>query len=134
MTRKLMFPIVTLATLLLSGCGESTEEISAKEKIIIIHDVSTAGCLLLENFGNDNLEKQDDVKNISYTDTNNNVSCSTYGKIKGEIDSYENIDASTDLECAEILLSEVQEALPEEDLSHFEDNDKACVLAFDVIQ
>ena len=134
MTKNLVWTIVASSALILSGCGESTEEISAKEKIIIIHDVSTAGCLLLENFGNDNLEKQDDVKNISYTGTDNDVSCTTYGKVKGEIDSYENIDASTDLECAEILLSEVQEALPDEDLSPYEDKDKACVLAFDVIQ
>ena len=134
MTKNLVWTIVASSALILSGCGESTEEISSKEKIIIIHDVSTSGCLQLETFGNDNLEKQDDVENISYTGTDNDVSCTTYGKVKGEIDSYENIDASTDFECAEILLSEVQEALPEEDLSPYEDKDKACVLAFDVVQ
>ena len=120
-----------LATLLLSGCGESTNEISEKDKVIILHDVGTTGCLFLENFGNSKLEEQDVVENTGYTSTDNDVSCGTYGKVRGDI-AYENIDANIDIECAELTLDEIQEAFPEEDLSPYEDKDDACVLSFDL--
>ena len=125
---------VILATLLLSGCGESTSEISDKNKIIVLHDVGVSGCLLLENLGNSKLEEQDAVKNTGYTSTDNDVSCSTYGKTKTIIASYDNIDANLDAECAELTLAEIQEAFPNEDLSIYENKDKACVLSFDVVQ
>ncbi len=120
------------ATLLLSGCGESTNEISQKDKVIILHDVGLAGCLLLENLGNSKLEKQGAVKNTAYSSKNNGVSCNTYGKTKTTIASYDNIDASLDAECAELTLAQIQETFPEEDLSIYENKDKSCVLSFDL--
>jgi len=120
------------AALLLSGCGESTDEISKKDKVIVLHDVGVAGCLLLENLGNSKLEEQNTVKNTGYTSKDNDVSCSTYGKTKTTIASYDNIDANLDAECAELTLEQIQEAFPEEDLSIYENKDKACVLSFDL--
>jgi hypothetical protein len=132
MTKSLLLATSLLTTLFLSGCGESTNEISDKDKVIVLHDVGITGCTLLENFGNSKLEEQDVVENTSYTSTDNDVSCSTYGKTRGYIDSYDNIDANMDIECAELTLDEIQEAFPEEDLSFYENKDKACVLSFDL--
>ena len=123
---------VLSATLLLSGCGETTEEISSKEKVVILHDVGLSGCLLLENFGNKKLESQDAVKNTGYSSKGNDVSCSTYGKTETTIASYDDIDANLDAECAELTLDQVQEAFPNEDLSIYENRDKSCVLSFDL--
>ena len=123
---------ISLSIFLLSGCGESTDEISAKDKVIILHDVGVTGCLFLENFGNSKLEEQDLVTNTAYTSKDNDVSCATYGKTKTDIGSYDNIDPDMDAECAELTLAQIQEALPEEDLSIFEDKDDACVLSFDL--
>jgi len=120
-----------LAVLLLTGCGETTDEISAKDKVVILHDVGVTGCTLLENFGNSKLEEQDEVKNTGYSTKNNDVTCSTYGKTKGSLDSYDNIDADI-AECLEFTLDQIQEAFPEEDLSIYENKDKACVLSFDL--
>jgi len=131
MTKTLLLATALLTTLFLSGCGESTNETSEKDKVIVLHDVGIAGCTLLENFGNSKLEEQDLVENTAYTSTNNDVSCSTYGKTRGEI-AYENIDANIDIECAELTLDEIQEAFPKEDLSLYENKDKACILSFDL--
>ena len=131
---KIIVPgAVISAMLLLSGCGETTNEISSKDKVVILHDVGISGCLLLENFGNKKLEEQNAVKNTSYTSKSNNVSCSTYGKTETTIASYDNIDANLDAECAELTLDQIQEAFPQEDLSFYENKDKSCVLSFDVI-
>lgn len=124
---------VLSAMLLLSGCGESTDEISSKDKVVILHDVGVAGCLLLENLGNSKLEEQDSVKNTAYSSKGNDVSCATFGKVRGDVASYDNIDAGLAVECAEITLAQIQEALPEEDLSLYENKDKSCVLSFDLI-
>ncbi len=124
--------VIALSVFLLSGCGESTNEISEKDKVIILHDLGVTGCLFLENFGNSKLEEQDAVTNTAYTSTDNDVSCATYGKTKSDIGSYDNIDANMDAECAELTLAEIQEAFPEEDLSFYENKDKACVLSFDL--
>lgn len=132
MTKSLLLATALLTTLFLSGCGESTNEISEKDKVIVLHDVGVSGCLLLENFGNSKLEEQDVVENTAYTSTDNTVSCSTYGKTTGDIGSYDNIDANMDIECAELTLAEIQEAFPEQDLSFYENKDKACVLSFDL--
>ena len=132
MTKSLLLATALLTTLFLSGCGESTNEISEKDKVIVLHDVGVSGCLLLENFGNSKLEEQDIVENTAYTSTDNDVSCATYGKTKSDIGSYDNIDANMDAECAELTLAEIQEAFPEEDLSFYENKDKACVLSFDL--
>lgn len=131
MAKSLFIFTSFLTIIFLSGCGESTDEISKKDKVIILHDVGTSGCLLLETQGNSKLEEQDVVKNIDYTSTDNTVSCGTYGKIEGDI-SYDDISANIDIECTELTLDEIQEAFPEEDLSPFENKDKACVLSFDI--
>ena len=129
---KKSISVIALSVFLLSGCGESTNEISEKDKVIILHDVGVTGCLFLENFGTSTQEEQDEVKNTAYTSTDNDVSCGTYGKTGGDIGSYDNIDANMDIECAELTLAEIQEAFPEEDLSLYENKDKACVLSFDL--
>ena len=129
--KNILFVSALMTTILLTGCGESTDEISAKDKVVILHDVGVTGCLLLENYGNSKLEEQDAVKNIDYTSKNNDVTCGTYGKIKGDLDSYNNIDANIP-ECLEFTLAQIQEAFPEEDLSIYENKDKSCVLSFDL--
>ena len=129
---KKSISVMALSIFLLSGCGESTNEISEKDRVIILHDVGVTGCLFLENFGNSKLEEQDTVTNTAYTSTKNDVSCGTYGKTGGYIGSYDNIDANMDVECAELTLADIQEALPEEDLSLYENKDKAGVLSFDL--
>ena len=132
MTNTLLISTLLLSSLLLSGCGESTNEINIKEKIIILHDVGISGCLLLESKGNSKLDEQDTVENTDYTSTSNDVFCSTYGKKRDYIASYDQIDADTDIECAELTLAEIQESFPDEDLSLYENKDKACVLSFDL--
>lgn len=132
MIRKSML-MIALSGLLLVGCtGESTDEISAKDRVIILHDVGVTGCTFLEHYGNSELESQDLVKNVGYSSKDNSVSCQKYGKTGGYLASYDDIDADIDIECAEITLDDIQEALPEEDLSIFENKDKACVLSFDI--
>jgi len=133
MMKIIVSSAVLSAMLLLSGCGETTDEISSKDKVVILHDVGVSGCLLLENFGNTKLEEQNAVKNTGYTSKSNDVSCSTYGKTETTIASYDNIDANLDAECAELTLDQIQEAFPEEDLSIYENKDKSCVLSFDLI-
>ena len=133
MMKIIVSSAVLSAMLLLSGCGETTDEISSKDKVVILHDVGVSGCLLLENFGNSKLEEQNAVKNTAYTSKSNDVSCSTYGKTETTIASYDNIDANLDAECAELILDQIQEAFPEEDLSIYENKDKSCVLSFDLI-
>jgi len=120
-----------LAIFLLTGCGESTDEITAKDKVVILHNVGITGCTLLENFGNSKLEEQDEVKNTGYSSKNNDVSCATYNKTRGNLDSYDNIDANI-AECLEFTLDEIQEAFPRDDLSIYENKDKSCVLSFDL--
>ena len=131
MIKTSLITTTLLAALLLSGCGETTDEISSKDKVVILHDVGVTGCTLLENFGNSILEEQDEVKNTGYSSKDNDVSCSTYGKTQGSLDSYDNIDANI-AECLEFTLAEIQEAFPEEDLSIYENKDKSCVLSFDL--
>ena len=133
MIKIIVSSAVLSAMLLLSGCGETTDEISSKDKVVILHDVGVSGCLLLENFGNKKLEEQDAVKNTGYTSKSNDVSCNTYGKTETTIASYDNIDANLDAECAELTLDQIQEAFPKEDLSIYENKDKSCVLSFDLI-
>ena len=123
---------IALSVFLLSGCGESTNEISDKDKVIILHDVGVTGCLFLENYGDSKEAEQDAVTNTSYTSTDNDVSCATYGKTGSDIASYDDVDANIDAECAELTLAQIQEAFPEEDLSLYENKDKACVLSFDL--
>jgi len=133
MMKIIVSSTVLSAMLLLSGCGETTDEIGSKDKVVILHDVGVSGCLLLENFGNAKLEEQDAVKNTGYTSKGNDVSCSTYGKTETTIVSYDNIDANLEAECAELTLDQIQEAFPDEDLSIYENKDKSCVLSFDLI-
>ncbi len=132
MIKVSIFTTTLLGILLLSGCGESTDEISEKDKVIVLHDVGISGCVALEQLGKEKLNEQDAVKNIAYTSTDNTVNCQTYGKTRGDLESYDNIDAGLAIECAEITLDQIQEALPEEDLSIYENKDRACVLSFDL--
>ena len=129
--KNILLASTLLTAMLLTGCGESTDEISAKDKVVILHDVGVTGCLLLENFGNSKLEEQDAVTNTDYTSKSNDVTCDTYSKVKGDLDSYNNIDANIP-ECLEFTLADIQEAFPEEDLSIYENKDKSCVLSFDL--
>jgi hypothetical protein len=122
---------VFLLSFLLSGCGESIDEISQKDKVIILHDVETTGWVLLENYGNSKREEQDIVKDTSYTSKENSVTCETFGKRRGYIDDYNNIDADV-AECVELTLADVQEAFPDEDLSIYENTEKSCVLSFNL--
>lgn len=132
MTKYLLLATSLLTTFFLSGCGESANEISEKDKVFVLHDVGITGCTLLENFGDSKVEEQDAATNTAYTSTDNDVSCSTYGKTRAYIGSYDDIDANIDVECAELTLDEIQEAFPEEDLSPYENKNKACVLSFDL--
>jgi len=127
----LLFSLLT-STLLFTACGESTNEISAKDKVVILHSVGVTGCLFLENYGNAKLDEQNAVKNTGYTSKDNTITCATYGKTRSTIDSYNNIDANIP-ECAELTFAQIQEAFPNEDLSFYENNDKSCVLSFDLI-
>ncbi len=129
---KLIFSSTIFAVFLISGCGETTETIIEKDKVIVLHNVNVTGCLLLETLGNTKLDEDDLIINTSYSSTDNNVSCATYGKVRGYIDSYDNIDANISAECVELSISDIQEALPDEDLSPFDSTTKACVLSFDL--
>ena len=133
MTKIILSSVAICTMLLLSSCGDNTDDISNKDKVVIVHDVGVSGCLLLETVGKSKLEKQDSIKNTTYTTKDNDISCSTYGKIRGDIASYDTIDAGLTVECAEITLSQIQEEFPEEDLSIYENKDKSCVLSFDLI-
>ena len=131
MTKSTFIITAIFTAIVVSGCTESTDEIKKKDKVVILHDVGITGCTLLEHFGNSKLQKQDKVKNIEYSSKNNDVTCSTYGKTRGVIDSYNNIDADIP-ECLEFTFDEIQEAFPNEDLSFYENKDKSCVLSFDL--
>ena len=122
---------IAVTSLIFSACGESTDEISAKDKVVILHSVGVTGCLFLENYGNSKLEQQDAVKNTGYSSKDNSVTCMTYGKTSSNLDSYNNIDANIP-ECSELTFTQIQEAFPNEDLSFYENNDKSCVLSFDL--
>lgn len=122
---------------LILGCGKSTKEISKAEKIVIVHDVGIAGCLFLEKRGNAKIQKDAKLKkhitNISYNSKGNRASCQTYGKKKSTLSSYDdviNIKKST--ECAELQLSDAQEAYPNKDFSLLKNTHKSCVVAFNV--
>ncbi len=122
---------LTLTALLLSGCGESIGEISNKDKVIVLKEISRAGCLLLENAGDKQLQEytQDyNIANISYTTKDNTVNCATFGKTPGELYGYNYIET----ECLEIPFEQIDETFPNQHLSRYQDQDKACVVAFNV--
>ena len=127
-----LFLLIATTTLFFTACGESTKNITAKDKVVIIHSLGATGCLFLEGYGNAKLDEQNAVKNTGYTTKSNSVSCETYGKTRTSLDSYNNIDANIP-ECAELTFAQIQESFPSEDLSFYENNDKSCVLSFDVI-
>jgi hypothetical protein len=130
MNKQSIYLVVTLATLFLLGCGDTTDEINKKDKVIILHKVNSAGCLFLERYGDTVLKQQNSIKNISYSSKKNSVSCATYGKSKGDINSYSDISKNLTVECAEMQFLDTQEAFPSRDLSLFEGS-RSCVIAFD---
>jgi len=130
--QKFTLPLSLLTSMILiTACGESTDEISAKDKVVILHSVGVTGCLFLEKYGNSKLEEQNVVKNTGYSSKSNSINCSTYAKARTDIYSYNDIDANIP-ECAELTFSEIQEAFPNEDLSFYENKNKSCVLSFDL--
>jgi hypothetical protein len=133
MSIKIIYLVTIALSLLFLGCGETSDEIKEKGKVIILHNVNLTGCTALEGYSSNKLKKDDRVKNVAFSNKNNDVSCASYNKTKGELSDYSKIDASIAIECAEIPFSELQAALPEKDLSIFESKDRSCVLSFDVI-
>jgi len=123
---------IAFMSLLLLGCGESASDIAKSDKVIIVHKLGLTGCVLLENFGKDDLKKTGQVTNIHYSSKNNKVSCQSYGKTKTILGSYNDISSNLDLECAEFLFSDIQEAFPNKDLGFYKNKKKSCVLSFDL--
>lgn len=123
--------------LLLLGCGKSTEEIRKAEKIAIVHELGLTGCLFLKEKGNHKIQTdkrlKDKIKNISYNSKSNNVSCQTYNKKKNTLTSYADvIQVDRTIACAELHLSDAQEAYPNKDFSLLKNSKKSCVVAFDI--
>jgi len=130
--KYIFFLLASTTIFLFTACGESTNDISVKDKVVILHSIGITGCLFLENYGNTKLDEQNAVKNMGYTTKSNSVTCETYGKRRTYLDSYNNIDTNIPA-CAELTFTQIQEAFPSEDLSFYENKDKSCVLSFDLI-
>ena len=124
--------LITLGTFLLFGCsaiddatndlinGDSTtNSISAKERVIIINNVSLEGCAIIKK-GLLKIEKYTETEILV---TNVGVTCATYGKTK---DSTNDINS----ECIEESLAEWLDNPKYQDITDFVsvEGDKSCVI------
>ena len=100
-----------------------TETIKAKDKVLIINDVSLSACVVIKN----GLIKDDDLKDSVTLVTESGVACATYGKTTGDP---EDIDT----ECVEQSLVEWLEEEGHEEITDLEkaQGDKVCVIGFDL--
>ncbi|NOR55094.1 MAG: hypothetical protein GQ531_02690 [Sulfurovum sp.] len=100
--------LIVLSAIALSGCGAvddiinetlsgdvTTETIAAKEKILIINNVSYTACAVIKN----GLVTDDDLNNAETLVTELGVTCQTYGKDTGDV-------LDPDAACIEQSLSE----------------------------
>ena len=107
-----------------TASGDVTAEtIKAKDKVLIINDVSLSACVMIKN----DLVKYDDLKDAVTLVTELGVTCATYGKTTGDP---EDIDT----ECVEQSLVEWLEEEGHENTTDLEsaEGDKACVIGADV--
>ena len=132
--------LVIAGALILAGCsavddaindamndaasGDVTAEtIKAKDKVLIINDVSLSACVVIKN----GLVNDDDLKDAVTLVTKLGVTCATYGKTTG---GPEDIDT----ECVEQSLVEWLEEEGHEEITDLESaqGDKACVIGADL--
>ena len=101
----------------------TTETIKAKDKVLIINDVSLSACVVIKN----GLVNDDDLKDAVTLVTELGVTCATYGKTTGDP---EDIDT----ECVEQSLVEWLEEEGHEEITDLESaqGDKACVIGADL--
>ena len=110
-----------MGALLLSGCGGGsgsdsksiTEQIKERDGVLIIHSTKSSACSIMA----DSVKNQG-VKDVIFDSPDNTVSCTTYGKNRGDIDD----DYA---ECAETSLVDFSD---DSDISLLEDTIKACVI------
>jgi hypothetical protein len=119
MIKKLGLTTVILSAILLSGCGGSdnksqsiTEQISERDGVFIIHGTKKSFCELVS----DNLVENGDIKDIIIDSPANTVNCSTYGKKEG-------------IDCENESLANMLDLTDAEDITVFEDETIACVIA-----
>jgi len=130
MIKKLGLTTAALSVLLLSGCGggssdDNTENFSNKKIIVIIKEINSAGCTLIEN----GIKQEPDLKNPIVESTSINTTCATYNRTATDIKS------TTGGNCAEQTLLEYLEDENEKipsDISILEDKTKSCVVGFDI--
>ena len=119
MLKKFILSTAVLSALMLNGCGGDskkqniTEQLKQRDGILIIHSTKNSACSLFV----DQFIKLG-VKNVIFDSPKNTVSCTTYGKVRGDIDD-------DNAECAETTLADFSE---DEDISTLEDDTKACVI------
>ncbi|WP_415406519.1 hypothetical protein ACLHDG_12195 [Sulfurovum sp. CS9] len=101
----------------------TTETIKAKDKVLVINDVSLSACVIIKN----GLVNDDDFKDAVTLVTELGVTCATYGKTTGDP---EDIDT----ECVEQSLAEWLEEEGHEEITDLDSaqGDKACVIGADV--
>ena len=101
----------------------TTETIKAKDRVLVINDVSLSACIVIK----EGLEHDDDFNNAVTLVTELGVTCATYGKTTGDP---EDIDT----ECVEQSLVEWLEEEGHEEITDLESaqGDKACVIGADV--
>ena len=133
MTKTILF---SLSAFLFLGCsaiddainniasaGVSAEDISAKEKVIIINDVSLSGCVLIKN----GLIDADNLVNAETLFTEVGVTCATYGKTAG-------IPGNLNVECTEEYLADWLDDANHETIADIGvlEGEKACVVGADL--
>ena len=129
MVKKLGFTAI-LSALLLSGCGggsdnTNTKNFSNKKIIVIIKEINSAGCKLIEN----SIKQEPDLKNPIVESASINTTCATYNRTATDIKS------NTGGNCTEQTLLEYledEDAKIPSDISILEDKTKSCVVGFDI--
>ena len=101
----------------------AAETIKAKDKVLIINDISLSACVVIKN----GLVNDDDLKDAVTLVTELGVTCATYGKTTGDP---EDIDT----ECVEQSLIEWLEEEGHEEITDLDSaqGDKACVIGADL--
>lgn len=132
--------LIIAGALLLAGCsavddainnavndtasGDVTAEtIKAKDKVLIINEVSLSACVVIKN----GLVNDDDFQDAVTLVTELGVTCATYGKTTGD-------PGDIDTECIEQSLVEWLEEEGHEEITDLDSaqGDKACVIGADV--
>jgi len=120
--KKLGLATVALSVLLLSGCGGGsksksiTEEISERDKVVVIHGANLAFCELMKNV----FIQTNEVKDIITDLPANTVNCSTYNKVEDD-----------DI-CANESLANMLDLTDTTDIAIFQDEKTACVIGLNL--